>query len=85
VRGVLLRASTLVGPDSRELLAAAAATMCCLLPPSPPSLPQELSMWIYSLALLCITPSPTWCAAYVETSFGRLTAPDTSPQVCVCV
>lgn len=45
-------------------------------------------MWLYSLALLHITPSPLWCTSYVEASFERLTAPSTRPQVraigCVC-
>jgi len=42
-------------------------------------------MWLYSLALLDITPSPTWCAAFVEASFTRFTAQEARPQVgCTC-
>lgn len=49
--------------------------ICCVC------VPQELSMWLYSLALLDITPSPTWCAAFVEASFTRFTAQEARPQV----
>lgn len=38
-------------------------------------------MWLYALALLRITPSPSWCSAFVEASFGSFTAPHTRPQV----
>lgn len=48
---------------------------------SPP--PQDLSLWLYSLALLRLTPSPLWCTSYVEASFAPLTARSTHPQVCV--
>jgi hypothetical protein len=42
---------------------------------------QDLSLWLYSLALLRITPSPLWCTSYVEASYNRLTASGTHPQV----
>jgi hypothetical protein len=44
---------------------------------------QELSMWLYALTLLRLTPSPSWCAAFVEASFTHFTAPNTRPQVTV--
>jgi hypothetical protein len=42
---------------------------------------QDLSLWLYSLALLRITPSPLWCTSYVEASYSRLTARSTHSQV----
>jgi hypothetical protein len=42
---------------------------------------QDLSLWLYGLALLHITPSPLWCTSYVEASYSRLTASSTHPQV----
>lgn len=59
---------------------------CCLLnsvflPACLPCFLQELSMWLYALTLLRLTPSPSWCAAFVEASFSRFTAPATRPQV----
>jgi hypothetical protein len=45
---------------------------------------QDLSLWLYSLALLRITPSPLWCTSYVEASYSRLTARSTHPQVRSC-
>lgn len=42
---------------------------------------QDLSLWLYSLAVLRITPSPLWCTSFVEASFDKLTAVNTPPQV----
>jgi hypothetical protein len=53
--------------------------MC--VPATLPVCLQELSMWLYALTLLRLTPSPSWCAAFVEASFSPFTAPDTRPQV----
>lgn len=39
-------------------------------------------MWLFALSLMRLTPSPSWCAAFVEASFSHFTAPDTRPQVC---
>jgi hypothetical protein len=54
-------------------VAACCVFVCVLL--------QDLSLWLYSLALLHITPSPLWCTSYVEASYSRLTARSTHPQV----
>lgn len=42
---------------------------------------RDLSLWVYSLALLKVTPSPVWCSSYVEASYGPLTRHDARPQV----
>jgi len=42
---------------------------------------QDLSLWLYSLALLKLTPSPLWSHSYVEAAFDKLTAPGTKSQV----
>jgi hypothetical protein len=62
------------------VLCHAAMRLCTLL-----CMLQELSMWLYALTLLRITPSPSWCAAFVEASFTRFTAPNTRPQVSTLV
>eukprot|EP00775_Hariotina_reticulata_P006115 gene6115-6354_t len=47
--------------------------------------PQDLSLWLYSLVLLKLTPSPVWCHSFVEAAFDKLTAPGTRPQELVNV